>query len=147
MQRDDGARRPARHAALRWRARETDPSPFTRLPLDAFCEAPPTAPSALERLVDKSADAIADLMPVVVLGGFALAATRSSVRVGLGKLLEQSDTLVVATSAALGWGVTQYVKHVDRRFDAADRIEKERFDRVMKVLDELVKDVKPRKWF
>ena len=85
-------------------------------------------------------------------------------RIGLGKLLEQSDTLVVATAAALGWGVTQYVTHVDRRFDAVDRrfdaadknmkerfdaaakMENERIAAVQKTLDTLVSESRSRRW-
>ena len=84
-------------------------------------------PSALESAAAKVLQAVADTMPVLAFGALGLAATRSSVRVGVGKLLEQSDTLVVAGIAAMGWGVNKYVEHVDARFDVADKVEKERF--------------------
>jgi hypothetical protein len=123
--------------------------------------------SALESAAVKVVEAVADTLPVVVLGGLALAATRSSVRVGIGKLMEQSDTLVVAATAALGWGVTQYVKHVDgrftaaerhveqrfdaaerhveQRFDAADRAQKERFDALKQSLDKVLAETRARR--
>jgi hypothetical protein len=126
-------------------------------PQPAPQRAPQPVPSALESAAVKVVEAVADTLPVVVLGGLALAATRSSVRVGIGKLLEQSDTLVVAATAALGWGVTQYVKHVDgrfdaaerhveQRFDAADRARKERFDALKQSLDKVLAETRARLW-
>jgi hypothetical protein len=81
--------------------------------------------------------AVANMMPVLTFTALAFVASRSSVSTAVSELLKRSDTLVVVAGGALGWGVSTYVSHVDKRFDAVDTRMEKRFDATDAILKEL----------